>query len=218
MQQFFQHIVEGRAKVVGYSEFAYSDYGKLKGNDQLVEREYWIHVKGEPIHVILHVHYHGNWSSYQNQRDRTLITSLNLRHAVPRRNPQNVPVFPVFCKALRSWREKRKLIIPLGNQPWDWRNDGSRLPELRALLLQAERCARRVRSVDAAAAAAPPPAAGARHALILAVEEYAPPIPRLENPIQDGCSLRQMLLRHGWEVRARIYTGAHKHTYIYTYI
>jgi hypothetical protein len=197
---FFARVAQGDAQVVGFAEFAYSNHGRLQGDDRLVEREYWIKLKGDKVRVILHVHYLGRWSPFLNRRDRSLISAANLRHAVPRHNPAGVPVFPAPCKALGLWREMRKLKVDLGpGGPWDWRGDRSRHPALHDLLADAERCARRVRSL-APGALLRARRAGARHALIVAVDDYPPPVPRLGNPVRDGCNLEAALLELGWEV------------------
>jgi hypothetical protein len=203
VDQFYENITNGNVKVVGFSEFSYSRHGTLAGDDQQVEREYWVKVKNEALHVIVHVHYQGQWSSFQNRRDRSIITAINLRHAVPKRNPSKVPVFPLLCKAFGAWREKRKHKISV-DPPWDWRHDTARLTHLRSLLVAAEECTRRVRSLDfgSVPSIAPGPwgADGARRALILAVNDYVPPAPSLQNPILDAINLQKALLDLGWEV------------------
>ena len=200
--RFFDRVAQGQTKVVGFNEFAYSEHGQRHGNDRLIEREYWIKVKNDPMRVILHVHYLGCWNSFLNRRDRSLITAANLRHAVPKHNPVGVPVFHEQCKAFRQWREKRKFKLDLGpGGPWDWQRDRGRHPQLHDLLMAAERCARRVRSI-APADILQARRIGARHALIIAVDQYPPPLPRLGNPVRDGCNLESVLLDFGWEVPA----------------
>ena len=201
VREFFGNISNGSVRVLGYSEFAYSSYGAQKGDDQFVEREYWVSVRNDPVKVIVHVHYAGKWSQFQNMRDRSVITAINLRHAVPRTNPKKVKVFPVLCKAFKEWREKDKFKIKV-EPPWIWEQDPSRFPQLHALLRQAEACTRRVRSLSSNGPVPMPSVIGARHALILAVDEYAEPVPRLHNAIRDANNLEQALVDLGWEVRA----------------
>ncbi len=202
VEQFFENIANRKVKVVGFSEFSYSKCGTADG--ELVEREYWVKVTNEALHVIVHVHYKGLWSPFKNRRDRSVITSINLRHAVPKRNPSKVPVFPLICKAFGSWREKHKYKISV-DPPWDWMFDSTRFTHLQSLLIEAENCTRRVRSLDSESVPLKIPkpggAKGARHALILAVNDYAPPAPSLENPIRDATNLQEALIDLGWQVR-----------------
>ena len=145
--RFFDCVAKGHTTVVGFNEFAYSEGGRLIDYERLIEREYWVKVRNDPVRVILHVHYLGRWSRFLNGRDRSLITAVNLRHAVPKGNPMGVAVFHAPCKALGLWRENRKFKVDLGpGGPWDWKRDRARHPALHGLLLAAERCARRVRS------------------------------------------------------------------------
>jgi hypothetical protein len=205
--EFFSLVLQGKTKVLGFNEFAYSDSGRLQGDDRLIEREYWVKVPGDPVRVIVHVHYQGRWSPFLNRRDRSLVTAVNLRHAIPQRGPTPPPgAAPVLrepCRALRQWRERHKFKVGLAGPagPWDWRRDQARHPALHALLAEAERCGRRVRAVADPRALLAARRGGARHALIVAVDEYPPPVPRLGNPVRDGCNLEAALLEVGWEVR-----------------
>ena len=211
VNKFFQGILEGnQIQIIGFNEFPYSRGGQLSGNDRLIEREYWVKDKldkDKNRRVLLHIHYEGKWKPYHNQRDRSVIAAINLRHSVPKKCLSSTKVFHLKCRAENQWRESGKYKIPLAT-PWAWERDAHLHPALYKLLKEAEKCCRRVRTLADPGQVEFNVVPGHRRALILSVERYADGgIVDLPNANIDGANLLAALRRLGWDVTFRADAG-----------
>mmetsp|Transcript_41906 Transcript_41906/g.81942 ORF Transcript_41906/g.81942 Transcript_41906/m.81942 type:complete len:209 (+) Transcript_41906:393-1019(+) len=144
---FFRRVGDPNSgiKVIGINEFAYTDGGRLKGEDRLLEREYWIRDPTQEEYVVLHVHFAGKW--YENHlrhlRDWSTILQANIRHSVTVDKPTSRTFFRK-CKDLNVWREKfgSEIKIP---EKWKWRDQKHKHPNMHRLLLMGEMCERHVK-------------------------------------------------------------------------
>ena len=66
----------GRVNIIGCKEFPYSDGGRLKGDERLVEREYWLRVTGSIEYVVLHVHFEGRWNKKYTLRHKDVVMQV----------------------------------------------------------------------------------------------------------------------------------------------
>ncbi|KAJ1466512.1 hypothetical protein T484DRAFT_1861464 [Baffinella frigidus] len=210
------------ATVFGFHEFPYTAGGTLQGPDMQIEREYWLQLNtvdkrlGKHDNMaILHVHYKDKWqlhlpknTVYANNlrhsvRQRTTISQMNLRHTVPAQGSAARPSNAYWekCVSMDQWREMKGVkVFKIPSGGWDWREDATFAPAMHALLMDAEACTWRVRSIklDAPSVSADA-ASGGRRALILAVEKYtSPALQGLVNVDNDANRLKQTLQRLGW--------------------
>ena len=87
-KQLLSRVRNGTASVSCVIDFAFSDGGRLKGNDRLLERAYCLHdpQQGHPDELlsVIHVHTTEKWGSRRKMstgRPLSRITSVNIRHA-----------------------------------------------------------------------------------------------------------------------------------------
>ncbi|KAJ1493016.1 hypothetical protein T484DRAFT_1769509, partial [Baffinella frigidus] len=195
------------ATVIGFSEFPYTDGGKLQGPTREIEREYWLQLTNVDKRLgkhdnmaILHVHYKDKW---RHPRQRTTISQMNLRHTVPAEGSGARPSNAYWdkCVDLGKWREMRgKMMFKIPPGGWNWQHKPAFCPEMHALLVAAEQCTQKVRSFSLEAPSERAAAAsGRRRALILAAETYTcPALQGLVNVDNDANNLKQTLQRLGW--------------------
>jgi len=152
--------------------------------------------------AILHVHYKDKW---KHPRQRTTISQMNIRHTVPAKGtlrPANA--YWDKCIDLDKWREMRgKMVFKIPPAGWKWRHDPKFSPAMHRLLLEAENCTQKVRSLQITppAGAAAGSQTGARRALIVAVEKYdSPALAGLANVDNDAVQLKKTLQLLGWHV------------------
>ena len=152
--------------------------------------------------AILHVHYKDKW---KHPRQRTTISQMNIRHTVPAKGtlrPANA--YWDKCIDLDKWREMRgKMVFKIPPAGWKWRHDPKFSPAMHRLLLEAEKCTQKVRSlqITPSAGAAAGSQTGARRALIVAVEKYdSPALAGLANVDNDAVQLKKTLQLLGWHV------------------
>ena len=95
--------------------------------DPLHEREYWLKLSknnmqkpslaGRDGYAIMHVHYQGKYPD----RDRAVITQINIRHAWHSGLPDSEK-FHKKCFDLDKWREKKgRCILGSREAPQGWR-------------------------------------------------------------------------------------------------
>ena len=87
-RQLRSRLKDGTASVSCVIDFAYSDSGRLKGNDRQLERSYCLHdpQQGHPDELLSVIHVHttekwGNRKKLTTGRPLSRITSVNIRHA-----------------------------------------------------------------------------------------------------------------------------------------
>ena len=87
-RQLRSRLKDGTASVSCVIDFAYSDGGRLKGNDRQLERAYCLHdpQQGHPDELlsVIHVHTTEKWvdrKKLSTGRPLSRITSVNIRHA-----------------------------------------------------------------------------------------------------------------------------------------
>ena len=203
---------DSTVQVIGFNEFPYTAGNKLKGSNREVEREYWLHLRnvdkriaGDDNLAILHVHYKGKWHPVPRNRDRSVISQVNIRHTAKTREK----AFHMKCADLNKWREKHgsSVLRQIPKDGWRWRDDGSRCRAVQKVLMGAERCTKQVRSLDVLGKDLKA-GSGLRRALIIAVKKYdCEKIPDLANAIQDGAKLEGKLQQLGWEVELETNLG-----------
>lgn len=195
-KQFFKRLDQPNCSgitVVGVNEFPYTDRGKLKGVDRLVEREYWISDPSQTEYVLLHVHFAGKWHDDREQRDRSRVEQANLRHSVTQIQPGQRVWFRK-CDDMCAWREESGTQVHIQKVPWSWEQDTKVHPEMHKLLAMGEQCTHYVRTICIAPACAPCEIRG--HAFIIAVGRFeSEHIPRLPNVYNDAESLKKALER-----------------------
>ena len=87
-RQLRSRVSDGKASVSCVIDFAYSDRGRLQGNDRQLERAYCWHdpQQGHPdeLLTVIHAHTTEKWGSRRKLatgRPLSCVTSVNIRHA-----------------------------------------------------------------------------------------------------------------------------------------
>ncbi|KAJ1481784.1 hypothetical protein T484DRAFT_1806100, partial [Baffinella frigidus] len=198
------------AKVIGYKEFPYTARGKLLGANRQVEREYWLQLSNVEKRLgncdnlaILHVHYADLWGA--SPRTREHITQMNIRHTV--KDSKAVPGKNAYwkkCPEENKWPEmggrRVPLMGPLLATGWEWRDKISVSPTMHQLLMDAEICARKFRSITVKTPDASAALEGQRQALILSVQQDQTPGLHGLAVESDANLLKSSLQQLGWGV------------------
>mmetsp|Transcript_18709 Transcript_18709/g.61423 ORF Transcript_18709/g.61423 Transcript_18709/m.61423 type:complete len:861 (-) Transcript_18709:92-2674(-) len=200
-------------KIIGFSEFPFTNGRRLKEANWTIEREYWLkldridrRVAGEDGYVILHVHYAGKWTAARDRRDTSMITQLNIRHTT-----RKVELaYHRKCVDLNKWKERHgsEVLPNLPAEGWRWRENPGICRSMHGLLMEAERCTTWVRSLVIPKALSLATPAGAKKALIISNKKYQhTQIKDLPNAIMDGSKLESALMELGWDVEFEVNLG-----------
>eukprot|EP00961_Rhodomonas_salina_P023076 309466-Rhodomonas_salina.1 len=160
------------AAVIGFNEFPHTHGRTLVGSNREIVREYWFEVDtgdariaGQDGFVILHVHFAGKWHELRDQRDRSTISQINIRHTARREEDAWKK-----CADLDKWREQYgEFVVRRFPGGWKWKERPEVSPALHKLLAIADKCTRFVRGKSAPTENVP---TGKRRALIIANSNY----------------------------------------------
>ena len=159
-------------------------------------------VSGHDAMAILHVHYAGNWTQRESQRNRSVIKQMNLRHTVPAlANTKIQPANAWYrkCVDLDKWREMRgKMVFKIQQGGWYWEQNPEFSSAMHRVLSSGERCRTIKRELGGELQEGHVMASrNVGRALILAVSKYAwEELTNLPNAGNDATELHKALQVH----------------------